>query len=304
MLMSKDVSYYPAMLNLKNRNSKDKNLEEKKKTALRFLIFIKPFFSIICSQKKRAMNRTLVIPSIDILHGKTVRVVQGIPEMHTSNYGDDPIEMAMLWRTENAKMLHLVDFDASQRSSKENFDLVEEICDSVIIPVEYGGGIRSFDTAEEILSLGVHRIVIGSLYFDNPKEYIKIIDKFGPTRISAAIDVIDNEVVTHARRQRTGISPLDHAKNLSKLGVERFIITDILRNGMLGDPNIELSYKIALETGVKVTHSGGISSYEDLLKLQKIIDSGVDSVIVGRALYENKFSCQKIWRIAETNFFS
>ncbi len=292
------------MLNLKNRNSKDKNLEEKKKTALRFLIFIKPFFSIICSQKKRAMNRTLVIPSIDILHGKTVRVVQGIPEMHTSNYGDDPIEMAMLWRTENAKMLHLVDFDASQRSSKENFDLVEEICDSVIIPVEYGGGIRSFDTAEEILSLGVHRIVIGSLYFDNPKEYIKIIDKFGPTRISAAIDVIDNEVVTHARRQRTGISPLDHAKNLSKLGVERFIITDILRNGMLGDPNIELSYKIALETGVKVTHSGGISSYEDLLKLQKIIDSGVDSVIVGRALYENKFSCQKIWRIAETNFFS
>ncbi len=250
------------------------------------------------------MNRTLVIPSIDILHGKTVRVVQGIPEMHTSDYGDDPIEMAMLWRAENAKMLHIVDFDASQRQSKENFELVEEVCDSVIIPVEYGGGIRSFNDAKEIFSLGVYRVVIGSLYFDNPTDYAKIIDTFGSARISAAIDVIDDEVVTHARRDRTGIAPVEHAKNLLKFGVERFIVTDILRNGMLGDPNIELSRKIALETGVKVTHSGGISSYEHLLELQKIIDSGVDSVIVGRALYENKFSCQKIWRIAETDIFS
>ncbi len=250
------------------------------------------------------MNRVLVIPSIDILHGKTVRVVKGIPEMHTSTYNDDPIEMALLWRTENAKIIHIVDFDASQRNSKENLELIEEMCESIIIPVEYGGGIRSLEDAKEIFALGVYRIVIGSLFFENIKEFRKILDYIGPSRVSAAIDVIEGEVVTHSRRKRTGESPIEHAKRLASHGIERLIVTDIERNGILGEPNITLSTEIANHTGIKVTHSGGISSYEQLLKLQENISSGVDSVIVGRALYENKFSCQKIWRIAENRFFS
>jgi phosphoribosylformimino-5-aminoimidazole carboxamide ribotide isomerase len=250
------------------------------------------------------MNKLLVIPSIDIKNGKTVRVVQGIPEMHTTAYGDDPIEMALIWRAENAKMLHVVDFDASQKKSKQNLELIEEMCDSVIIPIEYGGGIRSFDDAKEIFSLGVYRIVIGSLYFDNKNDFLKIIESYGPERVSAAIDVVDFEVVTHARQTKTGVLPQEHAENLVKLGVERFIVTDILRNGMMGEPNIELSELIAVETGKKVTHSGGVSSYKDLIELQNYVDEGIDSAIVGRALYENKFSCQKIWRLAESNIFT
>jgi phosphoribosylformimino-5-aminoimidazole carboxamide ribotide isomerase len=249
------------------------------------------------------MKRLLVIPSIDIQNGKTVRVVQGLPDLNTDAYGNDPVETAMLWRSENAKIIHIVDFDLSQRGSRQNFPLIEEICDNVIIPVEYGGGVHSFEDADELFSLGIYRLVIGSLFFDDKKTYKKILDHFGAFRISAAIDVYDNEVVVHARKEKTGYTPVQYAKELASMGVERFIVTDIGRNGMLGEPNIELTKRIAEETGVRVTHSGGVSTADHLHALQDLVEIGVDSVIIGRALYENRFLCQKLWRKAESEFF-
>lgn len=249
------------------------------------------------------MKKILVIPSIDIKNRKTVRVVQGIPELGCRSYGDDPVEMAMLWRAENAKVIHVVDFDSSHDHSHKNFDILGEICESVIIPVEYGGGITTLEDAEEALNLGAFRLVIGSLAFTNPNEFKKIFEKFGPQIISAAIDIIDDELVIHGRKQRTGISPEIFSEKLVKMGVSRFIVTDVARNGMLEGPNIELCQRIADVTKTKVTLSGGISSYKDLNNVQKHADSGIDSVIIGRALYENKFSCQKIWRVAESGIF-
>ncbi len=248
------------------------------------------------------MKRLLVIPSIDIQNGKTARVIQGLPDMNADAYGNDPVETAMLWRTENAKIIHVVDFDLSQKGSRQNFPLIEEICENVIIPVEYGGGVHSFDDAEELFSLGIYRLVIGSLFFDDKNEYKKILEHFGAFRVSAAIDVYEGEVVVHARKEKTGYTPLAYAKELAEMGAERFIVTDIGRNGMLAGPNIELSKRIAEETGVRVTHSGGVSKSEDLHALQELVPLGVDSVIIGRALYENRFLCQKLWRKAEADF--
>lgn len=249
------------------------------------------------------MQKILVIPSIDIKNRKTVRVVQGIPELGCQSYGDDPVEMAMIWRSENAKVIHVVDFDSAHQHSHKNFDILGEICESVIIPVEFGGGITSIEDAEEALNLGAFRLVIGSLAITNPTEFIKIFEKFGPQKISAAIDVIDNEVVIKGRKQKTGISAVDFGKKLVEIGVNRFIVTDVIRNGMLHGPNIELCKEVAMATNSKVTLSGGISSYRDLIKVQKASEFGIDSVIVGRSLYENKFSCQKIWRVAESGIF-
>ena len=249
------------------------------------------------------MNKILVIPSIDIKNGKTVRVVQGIPELGCKQYGNDPIETALMWRTENAKVIHVVDFDSSHQHSHKNFELLGEICESVIIPVQFGGGINSFNDANEAFELGAFRLVIGSLAFDNPKEFIKIFEKFGPQKISAAIDIIDNEVVIHGRKIRTGINPIEYAQKLSNIGVNRFVVTDVLRNGMLHGPNIELSNNIAESTKSKVTLSGGIGNYKDIIKIQQHANHGIDSVIIGRALYENKFPCQKLWRIAESGIF-
>ena len=249
------------------------------------------------------MGKLLVIPSIDIKDRKAVRVVQGIPELNCSAYGNDPIEMAMIWRAENAKTIHVVDFNAAHQHSHKNFDIIKEICDSVIIPVEYGGGIKTLDDAKEAFELGIFRLIIGSLAFENEKEFIKILHEFGDLRIAAAIDVIENEVVIKGRSYKTGINPIDYAKRLEELGVCRVVVTDVKRNGMMTGPNVELSNSIAEQTSLKVTLSGGLGGYEDLKKVQDDRELHVDSVIIGRALYENKFPCQKIWRVAESGIF-
>lgn len=250
------------------------------------------------------MAKLLVIPSIDIIDGKTVRIVQGIPELHCPDYGNDPVEMAMIWRAENAKCIHVVDFNASWHHSHANDNVIHNICESVIIPVELGGGISTFEDAKLAFELGVARIVIGTLAFMNPREFIKILEHFTPNKVVAAIDVIDNEVVTRGRKIRTGITAAKFAKGLKELGAERYIVTDVQTNGTLSGPNIELSKQIAEVTERKVTHSGGIGGYPDLIKLQKEAEGYVDSVIIGRALYENKFPCQKIWRVAEAGIFN
>ncbi|MCP5062486.1 MAG: 1-(5-phosphoribosyl)-5-[(5-phosphoribosylamino)methylideneamino] imidazole-4-carboxamide isomerase [Ignavibacteriae bacterium] len=249
------------------------------------------------------MNKILVLPSIDIKDGKTVRVVQGIPDLNCKEYGNDPVEMAMIWRAENTKVIHVVDFDSSHHHSHKNYDILGEICESVIIPIEYGGGIHSLEEADEIFDLGAFRLVIGSLAVSDPDEYKKILEKYGPTKISASIDVVNDEVVTHGRKNKTGMSAVEFAIKLTDFGINRFVVTDVLRNGMLEGPNIELCTKIANVSKGKVTLSGGISNYKDLISLQECSTCGIDSVIIGRALYENKFACQKIWRVAEAGIF-
>lgn len=249
------------------------------------------------------MSKLLVIPSIDIKDGKTVRVVQGIPDLNSKAYGNDPVEMAMIWRTENAKFLHIVDFDHSRLHSRKNFEIVREICESVVIPVEFGGGISSYEEAAIAMDLGITRLVIGSLAYTKPSEFTKIIKHFGGSRLSAAIDIIDDKVVVHGRREIIDLSPLAYAKQLEDTGVKRVIVTDVSKNGMLQGANIELSKMIAENTNLKVTHSGGITTKNELFELDSLTDIGIDSVIIGRALYENKFACQKIWRIAESGIF-
>jgi len=250
------------------------------------------------------MSKLLVIPSIDIKDGKTVRIVQGIPELNCSAYGDDPIEMAMIWRAENSKTIHIVDFNAAHEHSHKNFEIVKKICESVIIPVEYGGGIKNFDDAKEIFDLGVFRIIIGSLAFENESEFLKILSEFGIQKVAAAIDVIDDKVIIRGRSVKTNINVIEYAQHLESLGVCRVIVTDVKTNGMMSGPNINLSNKVAEETNLKVTLSGGVGGYNDLFKIQNERNEKIDSVIIGRALYENKFPCQKIWRVAESGIFN
>ncbi len=250
------------------------------------------------------MGRVLVIPSIDIHNGVTVRVVQGIPELNCNEYCDDPIDTAMLWRAENAKAIHVVDFNAAQNHSHKNFDIIAEMCESVIIPIQLGGGIRTFEDAEISMELGVFRLVIGTMAFSNQKEFTKVLEHYGPSKIAAAIDVVDGEVVINGRQEKTGVKAIDYAAKLKDIGVTRFVVTDVKTNGMLIGPNISLSKKVAEVTGGRVTLSGGVSGYKDLNNVNQEFDNGIDSVIIGRALYENAFPCQKIWRVAESGIFN
>ena len=141
-------------------------------------------------------GKILIIPSIDIQDGKTVRVVQGIPDLGCIEYANDPVDMAMIWRAENAKCIHVVDFNAAREHSHTNFEIIRKICESVVIPIELGGGIRTYEDAKNAFELGVARVVIGSMAFENPREFIKILDEFTPNKVIAAIDVINDEVIT------------------------------------------------------------------------------------------------------------
>lgn len=253
---------------------------------------------------KKQQKKILVIPSIDIKGGKIVRVVKEIPELECIDYGDDPVEMAMIWRTENAKLLHIVDFDCSQIDSKINFSLVEQICKSVVIPIEFAGGVRSLNDAEQLFKMGVSRLALGTLAYEDLPTFKSILEKYGSLKIVASLDVLDNFICIRSRRIKTNVNYIDFAIMLSKLGVERFIVTDVAKNGLLQGINFDYSINVARATNKKVTHSGGVTDYKDLLMIQNHFDEGVDSVIIGRALYENMFPCQKIWRIAESGIFN
>lgn len=250
------------------------------------------------------MGNLLVIPSIDIKDRKTVRSVRGIPELNCEQYGDDPVEMARIWRAENAKCLHVVDFDAAHEHSKKNFDIIKEICTSVIIPIEFTGGIRTYEDALEVMDLGVARIAINTMAIENRKEFEKVFSKFGPKKIIIALDIIGDQIVTRGRSNMSGVSPYEFTKEMKEFGVERFVVTDIERNGMVSGPNLELSRKIAEISKAKVTLSGGVRNKDELMDIKALMPFGVDSVIIGRALYENRFPCQKLWRIAEHGIFN
>jgi len=251
------------------------------------------------------MNKNfLVIPSIDIKDEKTVRVVQGIPELNCEEYGNNPVDMARIWRAENAKLIHIVDFDSAAHHVKKNWHIVEEICNSVIIPVEFAGGIRNIEDAKLALKMGVCRIVLTTMAIDSRNEFIKLIEEIGASKISVALDIVKEEIVVHARTVKTGLNYLDFAKDMAQLGVTRFIVTDVERNGLLGGPNLEYSKKVAETTGMHVTVSGGVRNKDELIDIKKLAEIGVDSVIIGRALYENRFPCQKLWRVAEAGIFN
>lgn len=249
------------------------------------------------------MRYLLVIPSIDIKHGKTVRVVQGIPELNSPEYGSDPIEMAKIWRAENSKLIHVVDFDAAASHSHENLHIIEKICSSVIIPVQFAGGIRNIEDVNIMMDTGISRLVMCTMAIDKPDEFKKILEKYGPAKIAISLDVIDEELVIKGRKIKTGIHYRDFARKMADMGIERFIVTDVLRNGILGGPNLVYAKDVAEITDAKVTLSGGIRNKDELMDVQNLLPDNIDSVIVGRALYENRFPCQKLWRVAESGIF-
>jgi phosphoribosylformimino-5-aminoimidazole carboxamide ribotide isomerase len=245
-----------------------------------------------------------VIPAIDIKNGKCVRTVQGIPELDCYEYGNNPVEMAKIWRAENAKMIHVTDFDGAHEQSKRNYKVIEEICSSVVIPVEFAGGLRSVNDAEEVMKTGIIRLAINTMAVENRNEFVKLFEKYGPSKVVVTLDILNEELLTRGRSTKSGISYKTFTKEMSELGVNRFIVCDISRNGTQIGPNIQLSKEVAELTAAKVTHAGGIRNKDELFDIQNLISLGIDSVIIGRALYENRFPCQKLWRVAESGIFN
>ncbi len=240
----------------------------------------------------------LIIPAIDLRGGQCVRLYQGSYEQETVYY-DDPVKMAKLWRVQNAKVLHVVDLDAARgdtEGSAPNRKVIKEICEALDIPVQLGGGIRTMDDIKDALDLGIYRVIIGTAAVKNPDLVSEAVDTFGAHRIVVGIDARDGEVRTDGWLAGSGIDAIELAIDMEKRGCRRIVYTDISRDGTMEGPNIE-AYKAMANKLDKVclTASGGVGDHTHLIKIAALKPLKVDSIIVGRALYENKFPCQEIW---------
>src|ERR1700686_3296502 len=232
----------------------------------------------------------LVIPAIDLRQGKCVRLTQGRKEAATV-YDGDPAKVAVNFERDGAGMLHVVDLDgAFAESNGRNREILRDVVRAVSIPVQFGGGLRSTKDIEQAISLGVARAVIGTLAVESPGLLAKIVRLFGVDHIAVGIDARNGQVVTRGWETEEQMSALTLAHRVAAAGVERIIYTDVSRDGMLAGVNIDQTCLIAEASGLKITASGGVASLEDLERLGAMSHCGFDGVIVGKALYEGRFT--------------
>ncbi len=238
----------------------------------------------------------LVIPAIDLQHGQCVRHREGRIE-DEKDYFSDPLRMAKLWRVQDAKVLHVANLDAARNETLGvNIEKIKEIAAELDIPIQTGGGVRSLETIESLLNAGVYRVVIGTMAVRSPELVVQAVQQFGSSRIVVGIEADEGRIRTNGRSLQVDLDPITHALDMESRGVKRFVYTSIAREGRLAGPNIPAYRELASQlTKARITAAGGVSGYLDLLALQALEPLGVDSVIVGRALYENRFPCQKIW---------
>ncbi len=244
------------------------------------------------------MNRGMVvIPAIDLKDGRCVRLSQGRAS-EQKVYDEDPIRVAERFAAAGAELVHVIDLDAAFAGRKSlNRSIVEKMVEEVGLPIQFGGGIRTAADVRELIDKGVSRVVLGTLVCESPIEVRKLVNEFGKT-IAAGIDAVDGKVMTKGWKAETNVTSLELASTVAELGVTRLIYTDIKRDGMLNGPNIEQTVAVARTAGIAVTASGGVSSLQDIQNLRAAGEPLVDSVIVGRALYEKRFTLEEALQLA------
>lgn len=238
----------------------------------------------------------LIIPAIDLRQGKCVRLSQGRKDSATA-YDVDPLGVAKSFEGDGAKMLHVIDLDGAFGEGKSlNREVAREIIRSSNIPVQFGGGLRIVEDVEELISAGAARVVIGTMAVEAPEKLARLVELFG-ARIAVGIDARDGQVMTRGWETRGQVAAVDLARRVAAAGVERIVYTDVARDGMLNGLNIEQTVRIARESGLKVTASGGVSSLADLRRLSDANEPGIDSVIVGKAFYEGRFTLKEALQV-------
>ena len=228
-------------------------------------------------------------PAIDLKDGQCVRLKQGEFKEITV-YSQKPEEVAALWQSQGATFLHLVDLDGALAGRSVNDKVIKKIADTVSIPIEIGGGIRSEEAIESMLSLGVTRVIIGTKAVENPEFIRDMVKKFGPDRIVAGVDAKDGMVAVEGWEKISGISALELCNRMKEYGVRHIVYTDISRDGMLSGPNVEYTKRLTEETGMDIIASGGMSSMEDL---KQLTCAGVCGAIIGKALYEKRIDLKE-----------
>jgi phosphoribosylformimino-5-aminoimidazole carboxamide ribotide isomerase len=233
----------------------------------------------------------LVIPAIDLKNGSCVRLVQG-RKTDVTVYDEDPVEVAKQFARSGARMIHVVDLDGAFKGGESpTRAVVKKIVAAVDVPIEFGGGVRTREDVRQLCDAGVARVVLGTVAVESPPLLRALSDQFGE-KICVGIDARAGQVTTRGWEIVTRIKAEDLGRRVVSCGVGRIIYTDIARDGMLTGPNVEQTVAVARAANVHVTASGGVSSLDDIKRLRDSGEPLLDSVIVGKALYEHKFTLE------------
>lgn len=230
-----------------------------------------------------------LLPAVDVVDGKAVRLHQGEAGSETV-YGT-PLEAALMWQEQGAQWLHFVDLDAAFGRGS-NHEMMAEVVGKLDINVELTGGIRDDASLERALATGARRVNIGTAALENPKWCAKVISEYSD-RVAIGLDVrlVDGEWRAKGNGWVTdGGDMWEILERLTQQGVSRLVVTDVSKDGTLAGPNIELLRDVAAATDAPVVASGGISMLDDVIALANYVDEGIDSAIIGKALYEKRFT--------------
>lgn len=232
-----------------------------------------------------------IIPAIDIINGKCVRLTQGdYGKMKV--YNDDPVKVALEFQNADLEYLHLVDLDGAKKGKVVNWEVIEEIQEKTALGVDFGGGVKTEEEVERLLDLGIHQINIGSLAVKEPEVFIGWMKKYGSDNFILSADVKDDDVLINGWLESTGLRLYDLVDKFKKEGLEYFTCTDIRTDGMLKGPNIPMYKKLKNRfPDMKITASGGVSSIDDLKELQYLNMYGA---IIGKAIYEGKIQLKDL----------
>ena len=232
-----------------------------------------------------------IIPAIDLMEGKVVRLYRGDPKKKTI-YSENPLEIAKKWESAGPDMLHLVDLDATLGTGS-NFELLKDIAESVKIPVEVAGGFRNEKIVEEAIEFA-QRVVIGTLAFKDKTVLDKLLKTYGNEKLVISVDHKDGLIVVNGWQQTTDVALIDAVNDFIKMGFSEYLSTSIVRDGTLDGPDLESLKMVNEIKNVNLIVSGGISNIEDIVKVKELDPFGV---ILGKALYENQVTIEEAKRI-------
>jgi phosphoribosylformimino-5-aminoimidazole carboxamide ribotide isomerase len=227
----------------------------------------------------------LIFPAIDLRDGKCVRLHQGNYAQETI-YGEDPAQVAADFEAQGAKFLHVVDLDGAREGSPQNLEAIRAIRRAIQIPMQVGGGIRDEASMDALLALGVNRVILGSRIARDLDWAAEILPRYGE-QVVIGIDARDGLVAVSGWQKTENVRATELARKLSNLGGKRVIFTDISRDGTLAGPNLPTLQAMIDEGGMPVVASGGVGTLDDLRTLSRL---PIEGVIVGKALYERRFT--------------
>jgi phosphoribosylformimino-5-aminoimidazole carboxamide ribotide isomerase len=237
------------------------------------------------------MEKTKIIPAIDLINGKCVRLSKG--DYATEKvYHENPLEMAQFFESLGAKQLHVVDLDGAKAGSVQQWKVVEKIASQTTLKIDFGGGIKTSDDVQRVLDAGVSQLTAGSIAVKNPSLVKEWIQKWGSEKIILGADIQDAYIAINAWTEASSLRWQDFIQDFVNEGVKYVVSTDISKDGMLQGPSMNLYTEMqAIFPSLNIVASGGVSKMEDIEQLN---ENGIYAVIVGKAIYEEKISSDEL----------